>query len=48
MQEAVELTDVVLRVIGVFYAFAGYVTTRSAMTSRFLDQWRLDPNPRHR
>ena len=38
MLETIELTDVVLRVIGAFYAFAGYVATRSAMMSRFLDQ----------
>jgi hypothetical protein len=36
--ESIELTDIVLRVIGAFYAFAGYVATRSAMMSRFLDQ----------
>ena len=48
MPETIELTNVVLRVIGAFYAFVGYVTTRSAMMSRFLDQGRLDPNPRHR
>jgi hypothetical protein len=36
--ETIELTDIFLRVIGAFYAFAGYVATRSAMMSRFLDQ----------
>jgi hypothetical protein len=34
----VELTDIVLRVIGAFYAFAGVVATRAAMMSRLLDQ----------
>lgn len=38
MGETIELTDIFLRVIGAFYAFAGYVATRSAMMSRFLDQ----------
>ena len=38
MNEAVELTDILLRVIGAFYAFAGLVATRSAMMSRFIDQ----------
>ena len=38
MPETIELPDVVLRVIGAFYTFAGYVATRSAMMSRFLDQ----------
>ena len=38
MPETVELTDIVLRVIGAFYAFAGYVATRSAMMSLFLDR----------
>jgi hypothetical protein len=38
VKETVELTDIVLRVIGAFYAFAGVVATRSAMMSRFLDQ----------
>jgi hypothetical protein len=38
VNETVELTDIVLRVIGAFYAFAGVVATRSAMMSRFLDQ----------
>ena len=38
MNETVELTDIVLRVIGAFYAFAGVVATRSAMMSRFIDQ----------
>ena len=36
--ESIELTDIVLRVVGAFYAFAGYVATRAAMMSRFLDQ----------
>lgn len=38
MPETVELTDIFLRVIGAFYAFAGYVATRAAMTSHFLDR----------
>jgi hypothetical protein len=38
VNEAVELTDIVLRVIGAFYAFAGLVATRSAMMSRFIDE----------
>jgi hypothetical protein len=38
VNETVELTDIVLRVIGAFYAFAGVVATRSAMMSRFIDQ----------
>ncbi len=38
MNETVELTDIVLRVIGAFYAFAGFVATRAAMMSRLLDQ----------
>lgn len=38
MPEAIELTDIFLRVIGAFYAFAGFVATRAAMTSLFLDQ----------
>jgi multisubunit Na+/H+ antiporter MnhC subunit len=36
--ETVELTDIVLRVVGAFYAFAGFVATRAAMMSRLLDQ----------
>jgi hypothetical protein len=38
VNETVELTDIVLRVIGAFYAFAGLVATRSAMMSRFIDE----------
>ena len=36
--ETIELTDIVLRVIGAFYAFGGYVATRAGLMSRFLDQ----------
>ncbi len=38
MPETIELTDIFLRVIGAFYAFAGFVATRAAMTSHFLDR----------
>ena len=38
MGETIELTDIVLRVIGAFYAFGGYVATRAGLMSRFLDQ----------
>jgi hypothetical protein len=33
-----DLTEIILRLVGVFYAFAGYVATRAALTSRFLDR----------
>lgn len=36
--ESIELTDIVLRVIGAFYAFAGYVATRAGLMSRLIDQ----------
>jgi hypothetical protein len=36
--ETIELTDIFLRVIGAFYAFAGFVATRAGMTSYFLDR----------
>jgi len=36
--DAIELTDVALRVIGAFYAFAGFVGTRAGLTSHFLDR----------
>jgi hypothetical protein len=36
--ESIELTDVFLRVIGAFYAFAGFVATRAGMMSWFLDR----------
>jgi hypothetical protein len=35
---AVDATEFILRLIGAFYAFAGYVVTRWALTSRLLDQ----------
>lgn len=35
---ALEVSDIVLRVIGGFYAFAGYVATRAALTSNLIDQ----------
>ncbi len=38
MPESIELTDIFLRVIGAFYAFAGFVATRAGMTSHFLDR----------
>ena len=38
MGETIELTDIVLRVIGAFYAFGGFVATRAGLMSRFLDQ----------
>jgi hypothetical protein len=34
----VDATEIILRLIGAFYAFAGYVVTRWALTSRLLDQ----------
>jgi len=36
--EAVQLTDIVVRVVGAFYAFAGFVATRAGLTSHFLDR----------
>ena len=36
--ETIELTDIVLRVIGAFYAFGGYIATRAGLTSRVIDQ----------
>ena len=38
MGETIELTDMVLRVIGAFYAFGGFVATRAGLMSQFLDQ----------
>ncbi|MFA5899506.1 MAG: hypothetical protein WC829_10380 [Hyphomicrobium sp.] len=38
MPESIELTDIFLRIIGAFYAFAGFVATRAAMTSHFLER----------
>jgi hypothetical protein len=34
----VDFTDIGLRVIGAFYAFAGYVATRAGLTSYFIDR----------
>jgi hypothetical protein len=36
--ETIELTDVVLRIIGAFYAFGGFVATRAGLMSQFIDQ----------
>ena len=33
-----DLTEISLRVIGAFYAFAGYFALRAALVSRLLDQ----------
>jgi hypothetical protein len=33
-----EIADVALRLIGAFYAFAGYVATRAGLTSHFIDR----------
>jgi hypothetical protein len=33
-----DISDVVLRIVGAFYAFAGYIATRAALTSHLLDQ----------
>jgi len=38
MAESVELTDIFLRIIGAFYAFAGFVATRAGLTSHFFDR----------
>ena len=38
MADSIELTDIALRVIGAFYAFAGFVATRAGLTSHFLDR----------
>ncbi len=38
MGETVELTDVVLRIIGAFYAFGGIVATRAGLMSQLIDQ----------
>ena len=38
MPETIEITDVFIRIIGGFYAFAGFVAMRAAMTSHFLDR----------
>lgn len=35
---ALEIYEIVLRVIGGFYAFAGYVATRAALTAHFVDE----------
>ncbi len=32
-----DITDIILRLVGAFYAFAGVVATRAAMTSYFMD-----------
>ena len=34
----VDFTEISLRVIGAFYAFAGYVATRAGLTSHFIDR----------
>jgi hypothetical protein len=34
----VEIADIALRVVGAFYAFAGYVATRAGLTSYFIDR----------
>jgi hypothetical protein len=33
-----DIAELSLRIVGAFYAFAGYVATRAALTSRFLDR----------
>ncbi len=38
MSDTIELTDIFLRAMGAFYAFAGVVATRVGLTSHFLDQ----------
>ena len=38
MGETIELTDVVLRVIGAFYAFGGLVATRAGLMSQIIDK----------
>ena len=38
MGETIELTDVVLRIIGAFYAFGGFVATRAGLVSQIIDQ----------
>ena len=38
MPGSIELTDIVLRLLGAFYAFAGYAATRAGMMSHFLDR----------
>ena len=38
MGETIELTDVVLRIIGAFYAFGGLVATRAGLMSQLIDQ----------
>ena len=38
MGETIELTDVVLRIIGAFYAFGGFVATRAGLMSQLIDQ----------
>ena len=38
MGETIELTDVVLRIIGAFYAFGGFVATRAGLMSQIIDQ----------
>jgi hypothetical protein len=36
--DTIELTDIFLRLVGAFYAFAGVVATRAGMMSHFLDR----------
>jgi hypothetical protein len=36
--DTIELTDVVLRIIGAFYAFGGFVATRAGLMSQLIDQ----------
>ncbi|HWK33066.1 MAG TPA: hypothetical protein VNR51_05245 [Hyphomicrobium sp.] len=38
MADSIELTDIALRIIGAFYAFAGFLATRAGLTSHFLDR----------
>lgn len=36
--DGLEIADIALRLIGAFYAFAGYVATRAGLTSYFIDR----------
>ena len=38
MGETIELTDVVLHIVGAFYAFGGFVATRAGLMSQLIDQ----------
>ncbi len=38
MADSIELTDIALRIIGAFYAFAGFLATHAGITSHFLDR----------